>query len=368
MNIGIITQPLVHNYGGTLQAFALQAILQRLGHKPTTINWGIQNSWVKWALKNLFCIVKSRPLSRSPFYVSQRDRNFNKFHNRYISRTKPVGLLQSKFVLKNHFDGYIVGSDQVWRKSYNPQIQFMFLDFLPEETKRMAYAASIGVDAWDYDKALSITCKEALKKFEVVTVRESSAISLLKENVDIVSYLVLDPTLLLRLEDYEKKLNLSARDPKSEIVAYILDLDDAKVSRLKSLSEITGLQVNIIGSSKMYGNFKISKKEEFPKIENWLESIRDAKYFVTDSFHGTAFAINFHKQFVTLQNANRGNTRFDSLFTLFNLNSRLIEDNSEMMSVYGKLIEPIDWNDIDLKRDELIRSSIKYIEKVFNDV
>lgn len=365
MNIGILTQPLIHNYGGSLQNYALQVVLRNMGHYPKTIMWGINNSWIKWLLHNIIYAIKGQSLEMSPLAVSLRDKNFNQFHSKFISTTKTMGLIDPKIILKNDFDGYIVGSDQVWRKAYNSRLPYMFLSFLPNNTKRMSYAASIGVDTWDYSPELTQVCKEALKKFNIITVRESSAIELLATNIDIESYLVLDPTLLLKLDNYESGLNLSKRISSPVIAAYLLDINEEKISLLNNLSKYLGVEVNILGSPKYYGNFKSSEKEVYPTVESWIEGIRDAQYVITDSFHGTAFAINFNKPFISLQNEHRGNTRFNSLLRMFSLQSRILDASVNYRVIANELSSPIGWDKVNFTRSKLIEQSISYIKKVF---
>lgn len=63
-----------------------------------------------------------------------------------------------------------------------------------------------------------------------------------------------------------------------------------------------------------------------PSIENWLASFDQAKYVITDSFHGSVFSIIFNKPFITIGNKERGMSRFNSLLKQFNLEDRLLVD------------------------------------------
>lgn len=363
MKIGILSQPLKHNYGGTLQNYALSFVLKSLGHNPYTINWGISNSWVKWTLRNLINILTNKPLTDSPYNINRQDEYFTIFHKKYINTTKCMGLISPRKVLNNDFDYIIVGSDQVWRKNYNSNIEYMYLSFVPDNIGFMSYAASIGIDKWDYPQDLTESCRKYISRFKAVTVREISAVKLLKDNLSVDSELVLDPTLLLTLQDYETNLSLKKRIDKPYVAVYLLDIDELKISLIKRIAKSLNIPINIIGNSNYYEDFKESKHSQFPSVESWLKGIRDAKFLITDSFHGAAFAINFHKQFVTLGNANRGNTRFDSLLGLFNLKNKFLESTEPAAIVAKELQSPIDWSSVDLIRSDLRQKSLNILKE-----
>ena len=69
----------------------------------------------------------------------------------------------------------------------------------------------------------------------------------------------------------------------------------------------------------------ISNVDQMVSVEQWLSYIRDAKMVITDSYHGTLFSIYFGKRFVSIKNSSRGNARFDTLQTLYNLSNIITE-------------------------------------------
>jgi putative murB family protein len=366
MKVGILSQPLIHNYGGTLQNYALQYILHSLCHEAITINWGISESWSKWLIK--FLIAKSRGLEtpKSPSSTCRRDKYFRDFYKSYIERTKPMGTLNIDRILKKSYDAYIVGSDQVWRKDYNPNIEHMFLDFVPDEAIKIAYAASIGIDVWDYSEDLTKSCISLVNRFKAISVREETAIQLLRDNLNAKSELVLDPTLLMSLKDYELNLKLKPQNETNCIAVYILDMTKEKEFLLKEISELCKCEIDIIGNPEFYGNFEKRASLQYPSPQDWLCSIRDAKYVITDSFHGTAFSINFHRKFITLGNLERGNTRFDSLLNVFGLENRLVNIGEKSSDIFSIMSQEIDWNSIDSIRSKLIEKSINFLKNNLN--
>ena len=103
------------------------------------------------------------------------------------------------------YDAYVVGSDQVWRPNYNPFMKAMFLGITErEDVKRIAYAASFGTSKWEFSPQMTSECAVLAKKFDMITVREKSGVDLCREYFGVEATWVLDPTMLLNREDYEK--------------------------------------------------------------------------------------------------------------------------------------------------------------------
>lgn len=362
MRIGILTQPLRHNYGGTLQNFALQHVLTEFGHEVQTINWGIDHSWIKWIIHFIAGSFGKEPCPKSPYHDQKEEIFFRRFHDSYIKRTKPIGKLSATVFVKRHYDMYVVGSDQVWRKDFNANLAYMYLSSVDDCVPRIAYAASLGIDQWDYPPMLTAQVKPLARKFKAISVREHNAVSLLKEALGVSSELVLDPTLLLSLSDYERLLNLSPKKSSKYIAVYILDMTPSLQTLITELSHDTGFKIKVIGSKTYEDDFLSAKTNTCPSIESWLEAIRDAEILITDSFHGTAFSINFNVNFVSIGNAHRGNSRFNSLLSMFGLTDRLVCSPSSTDAILRILRIPIDWNAVNSVKNEMLEKSMKFLK------
>ena len=131
------------------------------------------------------------------------------------------------------FDAIIVGSDQVWRTCYNPQIENAFLDFAKEwkHVRRIAYAPSFGIDEWEYSEEQTQKCRQLVQKFDAVSVREVSGVKLCREYLGVEAKHVLDPTMLLDKEDY---LYLISRAEvvrhSNTLLQYVLDKNEDRVA------------------------------------------------------------------------------------------------------------------------------------------
>lgn len=367
MRIGILTLPFNNNYGGYLQAYALMTVIKQLGHEPTMImrrhdKPKVSKSFkIKYALKG---IVKSI-LHGKRFPVvydvetgfRHKGKNMLKFVNQYIMPQTPY--LYSKDELRKYCEGkfgaYIVGSDQVWRAIYVPDIKNYFLDFTEGwNVKRIAYAASFGTDKPEYSEDQIQQCKILVGVFDGVSFREESGYSVFSTfgwNAK-VEGVVLDPTMLLTANDYQKVLPSKASDARGKIFYYVLDRNEQINTILNQVSQTL--------NKELYGVSDIQKgNEPLASIEEWLTDIRDSEFVVTDSFHGMVFSIIFHKPFLVLVNKDRGADRFQSLLSLLGLSDRLLLANSQMENIDVQ----IDWKEIDKKIMCFKEKSILFLRK-----
>lgn len=354
MKIGILTQPLHNNYGGLLQNYALQFVLSELGHEVLTIN--IKNkettrfrkiaSIIKRSLLKILdhkIAIRTWPTRKESKIISQNTHNFVKQN---IKTTTLIFNKVNKKILKKYlFDTFIVGSDQVWRPCYSPQQSTFFLDFLDHDTsvKKIAYAASFGVNEWEFADSETKIYGKLLKLFDAVSVREDTAVDLCKKYFNVEATHLLDPTMLLNRNDYislvEKK-NLK-KNPGS-LFTYILDKSNEKDQIIENVARKYNLNVFTVMPKMIFSESERKEIKDcvFPPVEEWIKGFMDAEFVVTDSFHGTVFSILFNKPFISIANKNRGLTRFTSLLKLFNLEDRLIFSLKEFNL---KRINDINW-------------------------
>lgn len=350
MKIGILTLPLKTNYGGILQAYALQYVLRRMGNDVSTFN--IQQREVPFYIKFLsltkrlflkFILKKKNVILRG--WISKRDldiisKNLDEFIEKNINLTDKIKITRgSKQNINNYFDVYIVGSDQVWRPKMVINLEFYYLNFIYElkKVKRVAYAVSFGVDNKEYSKKKINKCFPLIQKFNSISVRENSGINLCQEYFSKTPIQVLDPTMLLKKEDY---LNLipnkkNTKERNNEIFAYILDDSEFTNNVVKIIANnLKKKVVNILPNEiKLRNNTTNNFDLRLPSIESWIEYFNMSDFIITDSFHGTVFSILFNKPFVTISNYNRGKSRLSSLLKIFKLENRLINSISDLNTI-----------------------------------
>lgn len=373
MKIGILTQPLRTNYGGLLQAFALQRVLARMNHDVITeevpYNLKMKISLKSFLKSSLLWRVISFILRRIDFndillpsnkQFQQISRNTHSFIDRNINT-----LSYFDNDLFHSLDVIIVGSDQVWRPIYNHNISKYFLCGIGSTDHcKISYAASFGVDYWEFNKEQENSAKEGLSHFDAVSVREDSGVSLCREYLNKEAELVLDPTLLLAKEDYCKLLP----DTKnfSGLYTYILDRNSFKESIISMVSKQLNIKEYTVKPIKEFKDLSLFKKmfsivDEvvIPPVEDWIMGFRDADFVITDSFHGTVFSIIFQKQFVVIGNRSRGISRFISLLKLLKLENRLVLDNmSDIDMIFNNMI---DYDTVEVSLTRLKKKSLKFL-------
>jgi hypothetical protein len=341
MKIGILTLPLHTNYGGILQAYALQTVLEQLGHEVVIYQKaGPSHKLAIWRYPFVYSKRIARKLLRDKHTVIflekklEKDtkiirQNTDSFINKYINAVYIDNLSDIDL---NEVDVIVVGSDQIWRPKYvkvtwGAIIQDTFLNFAKKwQGKRIAYAASFGTDEWEFTKTETSDCRDLMKLFNAVSVREAQGQKFCKKYFGVCSTQVLDPTLLLNAEDYCKLVKIDTFKGKRKILFnYILDESEEKSELLTQISNAKNLELY---SSRIKNNNKYAPIGEriVPPVEFWLEGLFNADFVVTDSFHGCVFSIIFGKPFVAITNNRRGSSRFHSLFKLLGLEDHLISD------------------------------------------
>lgn len=370
MKIAVLTLPLNSNYGGILQAYALQTVLERMGHHVTVFDH--------------FQIPQQQPLWRKPFALIRRTmlkyifkKQLRVFQERYEKKVRPLILRNMLDFMERHlhrvtpkhycdlrkdwnFDAVIVGSDQVWRKEYFPEkIENAFLDFVKDkQIQRISYAASFGLNVLDFTQKEIINCGKLLRMFDAVSVRETSGIKICKERLGVEAQQVLDPALLLKKEDYvqliEEKMPTKSR---GTLMVSILDLTDKKQKMVGVIAKQCGLTPFHAVRDSIYAYDAPLNKRIMPSVESWLQSFRDAELVITDSFHACVFSIIFHKPFIALGNKARGMSRFVSLLSLFGLENRLVKMDGNL-----DINSPINWKDVDRRLEKLRAQSFAYLQ------
>lgn len=359
MKIGIVTFYRVANYGAMLQAYALWQYLAARGHEIVFID----HPRISARRMPLWrCLV-----SRSVKGVVVKLRNYVRFPLTQFAasypQTRRCRTLDDVREATADCDAFVVGSDQMWNPKWcsGPALPFVMLDFAPKGRPRLAYAVSFGTKEWREDQNAALTGK-LLRKFAKISVREESGVELVKRlSARADAECLLDPTLLQTAVFYRSIIShqhrgggKTAKDPY--IFRYMLDeWDDVAASQrafafvqsrlgipcVKTdrvpVRGILGLLCRVLGVTA-----KIS-------VPDWLSKIAHADFVFTNSFHGTVFAILFHKPFVSilLRGPMSGmNERVLSLLAKLGLSNRAVYAD-EVEKCEEAISTPIQWEVID---------------------
>lgn len=381
VRVMIRTRPLGQgNYGGILQAYALQRVLESLGLAPTTdVSTGRRlgrrpTQWVRTLLKSVLVRagVPSTVRTRWVAEVIGRERDAELI--RFVSDQIHTGALYDESgnvrdEMLDDVDAFVVGSDQVWRPAFGRLPSYLF-DFLAvdDHRPRIAYAASFGTDEIaEFTPDLVAQTKPLARQFDHVSVREASGVDLCRDMWGVDALHVLDPTMLLAPDHY-RTLSEDATPYSTEggLCTYLLDAGPTVERQVESVEEWLGHAASPLLPELPLGLSDYRRAPERytrPTVEQWLVAIDKADFIVTDSFHGTVFAVLFQTPFVTIVNRARGAARFRSLLAGLGLGDRLLEPGEP---VTPRLIqEEIPWESVRARIDAERQASMAFLRRSF---
>ena len=343
MKVGILTHQQHINYGGILQCFALSTYLKLLGHEPLVIRRVPNKSNIIKRILRSF--LNQLGLKHFNQVLPDRAANVRSFVEENLNRTAVIDShsLMNKVCNQYQLEAVLVGSDQVWRRDFAINFGFdYFLDFVPSNVIKASYAASFGLNTWDYTNDESKIIKRLLQDFRGISVREKEAVGLCKSHLEMDAELLIDPTMLLNDSIYGKYSSDRIIQDKYVFVYWLGDLND--ISKYVSEYESLGYKVKVI---TLRGNHVVDS------VEDWLSYIKYADIVLTDSFHGCVFSMLFHKQFVAYCNKSGGYGRIQSLF--------------ESMGISDKLENPkmnVDYTIVDNQMEALRAKANNYLQKI----
>lgn len=373
----ISTLPLNANYGGILQAYALQRVVRDLGFRPVTdtsrpkpllkrLRWWVLRHPYRWVrLASPARVDRDWRISRR---VTAPLRAFIARNIETGSFMETAGTRRGKARLARRFRTFVVGSDQVWRAAY-ADIPAQFLDVLEQvqgdRPRRISFAASFGIDdiseysADDRSRAAAL-----IRRFDAVSVREKSGVRICHDEFGVRAEHHVDPTMLLTAEHYRKLVSHAggAMSPATgRLLTYRLDAND-EVRRVEGvISERLGLPpLEFLTPSPPSHRAYAAKPADFvrPSVEHWLACFASADFVVTDSFHGCVFSILFNRPFVVYANAERGAARFDSLLGVFGLEHHRV--GAERSPIDERVFTP-DWTRVNRVLDTERARGLSYL-------
>lgn len=332
MKIATITCHDVYNYGASLQAYALQKYCTSQGCLYTIIDYKpdyLSRHFNLWGIANP---VYDRPLLRQLYLLAKlpqriialkKKKRFDEFTRRFLSLSDL--RYQSCTELENNCpdaDLYIAGSDQIWNTFFpNGHDRAFYLDFVKRKANKISYAASFATDKI-YNDADSFVAKQ-IQNFDAVSVRETSALYLLRKLGRNDGTVVADPVFLLDHDQWTSILPPSKPRRRKYILLYDCEKSPLMREMALHLKKITGLPVySVAGTYGRYADsdFSLSGPLEFLKL------ISEAEYVLANSFHALAFSLIFRKKFFIANRSENINTRMVDFLSCLKLSDRLISE------------------------------------------
>lgn len=318
--VGIITIHDADNYGSVLQAFATQEVIEKLGYDASIIDHTCKKISNEYGIKRILSQKNIKSLIETIIRMTILCRarmKFKKFRKNYYKVQDEKSVIDSQ----DEFCKFVVGSDQVWNDKITGFDKAYFLDFVNDNKKKVSYASSFGLTKLNEEKIEEY--KKQLMDFEHIAVREEQAVTLVKELTGREVKTVLDPTLLISKKEWEERIP-KAKVAEHYILCYQIAYSQSLVDFAQDLAKKTNKKVISIQGS-MRHKFNAEYIWNAGPLE-FVNLFLNADYIVTNSFHGTAFSINFNKNFFTemLPSFEKTSSRLESILNLFHLRDRQI--------------------------------------------
>lgn len=326
----------VLNYGSALQAYALQNVLEGLGHDVEIIDYVYPNDYhkschskpnfFKALIRSILEVLRGYPRKRNEYL-------FNNFYMERLNLTETYNSPEELYKNPPKYDIYMTGSDQVWNpKSIHEDTSFM-LSFTDSPNK-VAYSASFATSIIpeEYKQRYSLE----INKYKHILMRELSGCKLVAELTGETPEIVCDPTLLLKKEQWLNLANHSNIDINGNyilvyVLGYSFNVYPYIYELIEYVQEKAQMQLVVLSFSNKYvGRLKNKKIVRSASVYDFLKLFANASMVITDSFHGTAFSLNLNIPFYSVVNDQDNlDSRVVDLLKLTGEETRIIRKNSD---------------------------------------
>lgn len=343
------------NYGSLLQYYALEKALGELGYDSYWLRFVIKekkpNSLIrlKKLIKKLLDFSDYRKwkytLKQFRYFIDKHlNASFNEYDEESLLNCAPEA------------DAYITGSDQVWGGTLSPN----YLCFVPEEKLKVSYAASFG--RAEISKSQIDTITPWIRRIDYVSVREESGkkvCAMLGKKAE----KVLDPTLLIAADRYPVDYRVVSKIGKFWF-GYFLNLETDQMDFLKAIdlaAKKHGINMLYTAGVSNIDKMVSRKSRRYLSPEEWIGMYKGAEAILTNTFHGTVFALIFHKPFLVFLQEGKTveqNERLFSLLQMVGLEDRVYDIS---IGIEKQLQKKINWNYIDDIISKEKKKSIQFL-------
>lgn len=328
--VGILTFHRANNIGAALQASAICQFLRLDNIDAELIDYVPNNA----------CTIPHNTISgllhelkRKLYYIKNRsekvrDCRFNEYRKKNYSISSKT-YYGDEGISNAHFDYDVIisGSDQILNTTLTGNSKAYYLGFF--NGKKISYASSFGRK--DVSKEEIELIRSELSKFSAVSVREQSAVDIIKKEIGIEPQLVLDPVFLLSKDEWSRRCNEEMKLPEKYIFVYSMEVSPVIENAVSSIKKETKLPVIVVRGGGKPGLID-GTEDSTCGPDEFLRYIRDAELVITNSFHGTAFSLIFEKKFLCVAHSTR-NTRLENIMRIIGKEDSLLKCDSSIAAI-----------------------------------
>lgn len=332
------------NYGMLLQAYATQQFIERQGFKTEILEYTRTSykhirftPWLPvYAADEFLKKIKKNKQKKTEYLdevhknnISERKTVSNKFIETSLTNRRVIKGIEALEAAGKEYDGVLIGSDQIWPPDAAFG-NFTTLRFVPDSTNKISYATSLGVSSYPYYCRSSAA--QFWKRINHLSVREEQGKRIIQDICNIPVEVVVDPTYLFTGNEWKELI------PEEQIVAgdyilcYFLGATKEHKTLAREFADKRGMKLVSILSTESVSDIDLSYADEIITgrgPNDFINLIRNAKYVLTDSFHGVAFSVINNKQFYVFYRTivgskNSRNSRIDNILNMWGLQNRLV--------------------------------------------
>ena len=365
--IGIITFHNSNNCGSMLESFAMNRIVDSIGFDSEIINYSsegqqqLYKSLFPWnSLKNFIKNILLLPHKKT---LDCNNRKYQEFKRKYMNLNSQQ-IQTEEQVRRLKYDAVIAGSDQIWNVTIEDYNDVYFLPWVQDGSK-IAYAPSFGAkNPSKYDSKRITKYGDFLNRFDALSIRENNGQKWIKEISGRDAKVVLDPTLLLTIDEYRRLERKNMKLPEKYIFFYSPSFDLGICEFVKRVSKKYNLPVITWSTKPFYVTNVWKYGFKLPDYEDpstYLTLIKNATLVFTTSFHGTIFSSLYHKKFFVLKNGGMyGNDdRVITLVDKLKLGKHLIEYNFKKEFNY---LAETDYSEFDMTLEVEKKKSLDFLK------
>lgn len=371
--IGIITFHASHNCGSMMQAYAIQKVLDKLGFKNEIIDFQNDGQKDMYAVvhkkKNIKNFIKNVLLYSSRKKLESQWNDYNEFKNKTFKLSSEEYSNYSELKCCNDkYDYFLSGADQIWNITIKDSDDCYFLNFVDDNKKRVAYAPSFGAKNIAEYSDDPQKYADFLNKYDSLSIRENNGQKWIENLIGKKVPVVLDPTLLLESNEYEKLIEKSGFDGK--YIFYYSPTYSRRIDKfVKKISKKYKLPVVVWNAREFYMKKEYLNGFILPEKINpgvYLDLIKNAELVITTSFHGTIFSTIYRKKFFVIKNGNMYTTddRVLTLIQQLGIEARLIEPKFNDENDYLSCVDYVKYEE---NLNELREKSIQFLKESLVD-
>lgn len=380
--IALICNTYIRNYGSILQSYATYIKIKQLGYNVDVVNYKdvprdkiiqLKLTWyIRIPMLFKYAEIKKKlnsiRASRDLIYLKilyERNKVMDNFVNDYFTFTDKCDSIKEVKKVIQRYNAVVIGSDQLWGIAEIIR-NYHTLNFVPTTIPKIAYATSFGIS--NLPNFICHKAKKFLKRFDKLSVRETSGANIIKELCGREAKVVVDPTLLLTTEEWNSIINTKRIINEPYLFCFFLGNNPEQRKFAKQFSHKVQMPIvsiqhldEYIPSDIHFADYNINNASPF----DFINLIKNANYILCDSFHASVFSIIFKKQFYTLDryksnSPNSRNTRIQSLFEKLAIESRHIDTSSSIDSL---LNIATNYDLVHEKWNEWRNDSMNYLKK-----